>query len=311
MNVLVTGANGFVGRHLCAYLAAEGISCRPAVRGGGGDGRTVAVGDIDGRTDWSRALASITAVVHLAARVHVMREKAGDPLAEFRRVNVDGSLNLARQAAEKGVGRFIFLSTIKVNGEETIDRPFRADDRPAPSDPYAISKLEAEDGLRRIAGETGMEAVIIRSPLVYGPGAGGNFARLLGLACAGWYLPLGGINNQRSLVGIDNLCSLISVCLAHPAAANRILLVSDGEDVSTPELIRHLAGGCRRPARLFPLPPVLLRLSARLLGREAELRRLTSSLQVDSLPTRRLLDWQPPVSLAQGIARCAAAAVRA
>ncbi|MGW8195872.1 MAG: NAD-dependent epimerase/dehydratase family protein, partial [Desulforhopalus sp.] len=225
-------------------------------------------------------------------------------LAEFRRVNVEGTLNLARQAVGKGVVRFIFISTIKVNGEETVDRPFGADDKPAPKDPYSISKLEAEIGLRRIAGETGLEVVIIRPPLIYGPGAGGNFAKLLGLVREGWFLPFGSIRNTRSLIGIDNLCSLITICLTHPAAANRILPVSDGEDVSTPELIRHLARSCGRPARILPVPASLLNLLAKILGKEAELHRLTGNLQVDSSQTRRLLNWQPPLRLEEGIRRC-------
>ena len=261
----------------------------------------VAVGDIDGRTDWSRALAGMEAVVHLAARVHVMHERAADPLAEFRKVNVDATLNLARQAAAEGVKRLVYLSTIKVNGERTTAQPFRADDTPAPSDPYSVSKMEAEKGLLRLAGESEMEVVILRPPLVYGPGAAGNFARLVSLVRKRWYLPLASISNRRSLVGIENLCSLITVCLAHPAAANRVLLASDGEDVSTPELIRLMARSCGLTARLFPVPVGLLHMAAQVLGRKRELDRLTGSLQIDCSPTQRLLGWQPPVSLAQGI----------
>jgi nucleoside-diphosphate-sugar epimerase len=302
MKVLVTGANGFIGTHLCAYLAARDIPCRRAIRrpdGQGGD--TATVGDIDGFTDWSQALAGITVVVHLAARVHVLHEEARDPLAEFRRVNAEGTARLARQAAAAGVRRFILLSTIKVNGEETFARPFAPDDLPVPADPYGISKLEAEEMLGRIARETGMEAVILRPPLVYGRGVGGNFARLVRLVRQGWYLPLGSVRNRRSLIGVENLCSLISLCLAHPAAANRVLLVSDGRDLSTPELIRGIAQACGVPPRLLPFPPPLLHLLARFCGREREIRRLTGSLQLDSSQTCSLLDWHPPVSLEEGL----------
>lgn len=302
MKVLVTGANGFIGTHLCAYLAARDIPCRRAVRRPdhqGGD--TAMVGDIGGSTDWSQALAGITVVAHLAARVHVLHEEAQDPLAEFRRVNAEGTARLARQAAAAGVRRFILLSTIKVNGEETFARPFAPDDLPAPADPYGVSKLEAEEVLGRIARETGMEAVILRPPLVYGRGVGGNFARLVRLVRRGWYLPLGSVCNRRSLIGVENLCSLISLCLAHPAAANRVLLVSDGRDLSTPELIRGIAQACGVPPRLLPFPPPLLHLLARLCGRAMEIRRLTGSLQLDSSQTCSLLDWHPPVSLAEGL----------
>ncbi|HBI15688.1 MAG TPA: hypothetical protein DDY20_09280 [Desulfobulbaceae bacterium] len=302
MKVLVTGANGFLGTHLCAYLAARDIPCRRAVRRpdqSGGD--TAAVGDIDGATDWAPALSGITVVVHLAARVHVLREEAHDPLAVFRRVNVEGTAKLARQAAEAGVRRFIFMSSIKVNGEETFARLFGPDDQPAPADPYGISKLEAEEVLRQVARNTGIEAVILRPPLVYGRGVGGNFTRLVRLVRQGWYLPLGSVRNRRSLVGVENLCSLVFLCLGHPAAANRVLLVSDGRDVSTPELIRGIAQACAVAPRLLPCPPFLLRLLARLCGREKEIRRLTGSLQIDDSRTRSLLDWQPPLSLAEGL----------
>lgn len=302
MKVLVTGADGFVGTYLCRYLAREGMEFRRAVRRRAADSEgVVAVGDIDSRTDWSQALAGMEAVVHLAARVHVMHEKAADPLGEFRKVNVDGTMNLARQAAAKGVKRLVYLSTIKVNGEHTTAQPFRADDIPAPSDPYSVSKMEAEKGLLRLADESEMEVVILRPPLIYGPGAAGNFARMVSLVRKRWYLPLASIRNARSLVGIENLCSLITVCLDHPAAANRVLLASDGEDVSTPELIRLLAQGCGLTARLFPVPVRLLHFAAQVLGRTSEVDRLTGSLQIDSSPTQRLLAWQPPVRLAQGI----------
>lgn len=302
MKVLVTGANGFIGNHCCAYLTEQNIPCRRGVRRPdhrGGD--TAVVGDIDGATDWAQALSGITVVVHLASRVHVLREEAHDPLAEFRRVNVAGTARLARQAAAAGIRRFILMSTIKVNGEETFARPFGPDDRPAPADPYSISKLEAEEALGRISRETGMEAVILRPPLVYGRGVGGNFARLVRLVRRGWYLPLASVRNRRSLIGVENLCSLITLCLTHPAAANRILLVSDGRDLSTPELIRGIAQACGVAPRLLPFPPLLLHFLARLCGRQMEIRRLTGSLQIDSSQTSSLLDWRPPVSLEEGL----------
>lgn len=302
MKVLVTGANGFIGTHLSAYLTARDIPCRRAVRRlDNGDGDTAVVGNIDGATDWLSVLAGITVVVHLAARVHVLREEARDPLAEFRRVNVEGTARLARQAAAAGVHRFIFMSTIKVNGEETFARPFGSADPPAPADPYSISKLEAEEVLGQIARKTGMEMVILRPPLVYGQGVGGNFARLVGLVRQGWYLPLGSVRNRRSLIGVENLCSLITLCLTHPAAANRMLLISDGRDLSTPELIREIAKACGVAPRLLPFPPPLLHLLARLCGRGMEIRRLTGNLQIDSSQSSSLLDWHPPVSLEDGL----------
>lgn len=307
MQVLVTGANGFIGSHLCAALTERGSGVRRAVRRTQAPARdTVAVGEIDGTTDWGRALAGIDAVVHCAARVHVLREKSSDPLAAFRRVNVEGTRALARQAAMAGVRRFLLLSTVKVNGEETFDHPFAATDPPAPADPYGVSKLEAEQVLQEIAGESGMETVIIRPPLVYGRGVGGNFARLVGLVRGGWWLPFGAVRNRRSLVGVENLCSLLLCCLDHPAAAGQVFLVRDNEDVSTPELIRAIASACGVPPRLLPVPPWLLEGLARLCGRGAEMRRLTGSLQVDSSAAADLLAWLPPLTLAQGLHRSVA-----
>jgi len=302
MKALVTGAAGFVGTNLCRYLGKNGISFRRSVRRhDGANGETVVVGDIDENTDWSQALEGVEVVVHLAARVHIMRERASDPLVEFRKVNVFAALNLAQQAAEAGVRRFVYLSTIKVNGEETGEQPFRADDPPAPQDSYGMSKMEAEEGLFRIGRRTGMEVVIIRPPLVYGKGAGGNFSRLVGLVKKGWFLPFALIKNKRSLVGMENLCSLITLCLTHPAAANRVWLVSDGEDVSTPQLVKLIARSCGVPARIFPAPVWMLRFLAKMTGKGAEMSRLIGDLQVDSSQTRSLLQWQPPLSLIQGI----------
>ena len=303
-SVMVTGASGFVGRHLCRVLDHSRLPLRPVVRDSSKiiDKRAIVV-DIHAATDWSTVLNGVTAVVHLAARVHVMQEFEKEPLRAFRTVNVDGTLNLARQAAEAGVKRFVFLSSIKVHGEKTGDTPFSPSDPPVPIDPYGISKLEAERGLQEIARATGLEVVIIRPPLVYGREAGGNFGRLRKLAVKGLPLPLGAVHNKRSLIGIENLCDCIRVCLEHPGAIKVPLLVSDNQDVSTPNLIRMLATSVNRSIMLPPVPVDLLRLMAKLCGREQELNRLTENLQVDCTETMRLLNWIPPVSLEQGIRR--------
>ena len=240
----------------------------------------------------------IEAVVHLAARVHLMRDRSADPLAEFRRVNVQGTLNLAEQAAAAGVRRFVFLSSIKVNGESTpASRPFTADDEPAPLDPYAISKHEAEQGLRRLAHRTGMELVVIRPPLVYGPGVKANFRSMLGWLNKGIPLPFASVNNRRSMVALDNLVDLIATCLRHPRAPGRTWLVSDGEDLSTPELLRRAGHALGREARLLACPPTALLGMAALLGRAAPVRRLCESLTVDISVTRRDLEWTQPSSV--------------
>ena len=234
-----------------------------------------------------------------------MDDRSVHPLAEFRKSNVEGTLNLARQAASAGLRRFIFISSIKVNGESTsAGRYFCPFDAPAPEDPYGISKMEAERGLMQLASETGMEVVIIRPPLVYGPGVKGNFASLIKLMGKGLPLPLGAINNKRSLVGIDNLVDLIIRCIDHPAAANQVFLAGDGEDLSTTELLRGLAEAMGRAARLIPVPAALLSLGATLLGKRAVAQRLLGSLQVDISKTRQLLGWEPPVSVKEGLRRC-------
>ena len=267
---------------------------------------TVRVGEIVGTTNFSEALAGITTVVHLAARAHIMHDTAADPLTAFRAVNVEGTLNLARQAVELGVKRFVFVSSIKVNGEATkLGMPFSTDDLPAPLDPYGVSKMEAEQGLRQIAAETGMEAVIIRPPLVYGPGVKANFAAMMRWLQRGVPLPLGAIYNQRSLVALDNLVDLIVTCLTHPAAANQTLLVSDGEDVSTTELLRRMGQALGRPARLIPVPAGWLKLAATLVGKQDVAQRLCGSLQVDIEKTRQLLGWRPPQTLDQGLKKAA------
>lgn len=313
--ILVTGATGFVGPRLCNRLHIDGVFLRGAVRklpSGISDGLdSIAVGDIDGSTDWCDALSGVRTVVHLAARVHVMEESADDPISEFRRVNVDGTLNLARQAAAAGVSRLVFLSSVKVNGEMTrLGRPFTEGKIPSPSDPYGISKHEAELGLANIAEESGMEVTIIRPPLVYGPGVKANFASMMRLVGKGIPLPLGAVcHNYRSLVGLDNLVDFISLCISHPAAANQTFLVSDGEDLSTAELLRRVGFALGRPARLVWFPVALLRFGALMLGKRSIAQRLCDSLQVDISKGRKLLGWKPPVSVDEGLRRVAASMI--
>lgn len=307
MKVLVTGANGFVGNRLLLRLnALSGVTVvgglRQPVEMPGFGGLQVAVGDISGQTDWSVALAGVQAVVHTAARVHVMNESTANPLEAFRQVNVQGTLNLARQAAAAGVRRFVFVSSIKVNGEATLlGAPFTADDAAHPLDAYGVSKWEAELALSQLAVQTGMELVIIRPPLVYGPGVRANFARLVRCLQRGLPLPLGAIDNRRSLVGLDNLVDLLVVCLSHPAAAGQVFLVSDGEDVSTSALLRRMGQALGCPARLLPVPAGVLKMAATILGKGAVAQRLCHSLQVDMAKTRQLLGWNPPLSLDQGL----------
>ncbi len=242
-------------------------------------------------------MQGIEVVIHAAARAHIMRDEALDPLAEYRRVNVAGTLNLARQAASTGVRRFVFVSSIKVNGESTQPgRPFIADDTPAPEDAYGISKAEAEAGLWEIARATGMELVIVRPVLVYGPGVKGNLASMMRWVRRGVPLPLGAVTrNRRSLVALDNLVDFLAVCAVHPKAANQVFLISDNEDVSTAKLLQLMAIAAQRPARLLPMPVVLLQWGACLLGKQAVAQRLLGSLQVDIQKNRDLLGWQPPV----------------
>jgi len=304
--VLVTGANGFIGQALCEVLAASGRAVRKAVRiAVPGLSDAVAVGDIGPDTDWRAVLHGMHSVVHLAARTHVLRENAADPLAEFRRINVGGTERLARSAAAQGVRRFVFLSSVKVNGESTTARSLTEDDAPRPEDAYGTSKLEAEQALSRIAAETGIEMVVLRPPLVYGPGVKGNFLRLMRLVARGTPLPLGTVNNRRSFIYTGNLAGAIVKALDAPQAAGRTYFVSDGEDVSTPDLVRGLARALGVKPRLLSLPLAALGLAATLAGKRAEFARLTGSLQVDGSRIRRELDWEPRYSLTQGLTETA------
>lgn len=307
--VMVTGGTGFVGRVLIDRLVRDKrfiprAASRREDRCSFGAGEQVRIGDLGSDTDWRAAVAGVSTVVHLAARVHVMQESEADSTDVFRKANVEGTLSLARQAVEAGVRRLVFVSSIKVNGEATLpDRAFTPTDSPRPQDPYAVSKWEAEEGLRQLARQTGLEVVIVRPPLVYGPGVRANFRRLINLVQRGLPLPLGAVNNKRSLVAVDNLVDLLTHCIDHPAAAGQTFLVSDGEDLSTPELIRRLAKALGRPARLIAVPPALLRLAGRLTRRAQEVERVIGSLQVDISHACETLDWRPPVAVDEALRR--------
>ncbi len=309
-SVLVTGASGFVGHILCEQLIKSGSAVRAALRRAVSldiaGCEVIGVGDIDSKTDWTHALAGRQVVMHLAARVHVMQDDASDPLAEFRRVNVAGTENLARQAAANGVKRLVYVSSIKVNGEQTVAAPFSEADIASPQDAYGISKWEAEQALHRVAAETGLEVVIVRPPLVYGNGVKGNFAQMLKVLAKGMPLPLASVKNLRSLVYVENLVDALILCATHPAAAGNTYLVGDGEDISTPDMLRLLGDAMGHPARLFACPLPLLRLAGRMAGKSDQVDRLLGSLRVDSGKIRRELGWVPPHSLQQGLRLTAA-----
>ena len=302
MTILVTGASGFIGRNLLMSLAIAGNKTIGVVRFGSlnqicHDSIGIKqIGALNGSTDWSGFFGNVSSVVHCAAVAH---GKLGDAIS----VNVEGTLNLAQQAASAGVQRFVFISSIGVNGNINT-RPFTTEDTPAPAEPYAQSKWEAERGLQQLCQHTGMELVIIRPPLVYGPGAPGNFGSLVRIVEKGLPLPLGAVHNKRSLVALDNLVDLIITCIDHPSAANQLFLVSDGEDLSTSGLLRRVAKAMGKPSRLIPVPAVLLQLGATVLGKKAIGQRLLGSLQVDISSTRERLDWTPPVSVDEGLRRC-------
>jgi nucleoside-diphosphate-sugar epimerase len=304
--VLVTGANGFVGRVLCTELVRRGYRVHGAVRSlshsSGLVCEVAAVGDVDSSTNWSGLLKDIDVVIHLAARVHVMNDDASNPLVEFLKVNLHGTANLARQAATAGVKRFVYVSSIKVNGEQTSQgQPFTESDYPQPQDAYAISKLEAEQALQSISQETGMDLVIVRPPLIYGPKVKANFLKLLELVDRGIPLPLGSVENSRSLIYVGNLVDALVACATSPEAAGQTYLVSDGEDVSTPQLIDAVANALHQPSRIFPVPIALMRAPAKLIGKSAAIDRLTHSLVIDSSKIRNELGWQPPYTMAQGL----------
>jgi nucleoside-diphosphate-sugar epimerase len=310
VKVLLVGASGFVGRRVMPRLLADGTAFRAAIhRNDNGflSGVETAKGiRLEPDFDWNTALSGCDAVVHLAARVHMTEDRSIDPLAEYRCINVEGTLRLARQAHEAGVHRFVFLSSAKANGEIThFGHAFTESDVPAPTDPYGISKLEAEHGLQTLAAETGMEVVILRPPLVYGPGVQANFLSMMRWLFRGVPLPFDSIENRRSLLAVENLVDLIVTVLRHPAAANQTFMVSDGEDLSTPELLRRLALALERPTHLLPFPPALLAQLAKLVGQQDKVKRLRESLQVDISKVKKRLGWHPPVTTDEGLRQAA------
>jgi UDP-glucose 4-epimerase len=310
-DILLTGGTGFVGRHLVERLVADGRSVRCAIRSPERSSSlpsavsSIAVGELGFSTDWRDALAGVGTVMHLAARAHVLDEREADPLAVFLEVNTRAVETLATAAAQAGVRRLVFLSSIKVNGEDSGERAYAASDAPAPADPYGVSKQRAEEALREIGARTGMQTVIVRPPLVYGPGVRANFLRLMQIVDRGIPLPFGSIRNRRSLVSVWNLCDLLVRCVDSPAAANRTFMVSDGVDPSTAELVRLLATALEARARVFGVPPAFLRLAARLTGQMAEYTRLCASLRVDLTETLSQLDWRPPLGMTEAMARTA------
>jgi len=307
--VLVTGAKGFVGLPLSTALVDLGYQVRGTVRDAfqaNDSQETLAVGDINGDTVWTEALVDVSVVIHLAARVHVMNETVVDALSAYRKVNVEGTLNLAKQAVQAGVKRFIFISSIKVNGEGTVlGHPYNEEQTLTPLDAYGLSKYEAELALQQIAKDTGLQVVIIRPTLIYGPGVKANFKTMMRCIDLRIPLPLGSVHNQRSLLALDNLIDLIRLCITHPSAANQTFLASDGVDLSTPELLTAMAVALGKPARLIKLPENLLLMGAKLLGKQAMAQRLCGSLQVDSSKARKLLGWQPPVSVQEALLKVA------
>ena len=302
MNVLITGASGFVGSETLVHLAEQGIAL----------GRRKPVGyrgrfyksTISESVDYRLYLSGISTIIHCAARTHIMQDHSSDPLEEYRKVNTRGTLNLARQAAEAGVKRFIFISTVKVNGESTQPgQPFTESISSPPEDPYALSKYEAEVGLQELARETGLEVVIIRPPLVYGPGVKGNFRTMIQWVRKGFPLPLGAVNNKRSMVALDNLVDLIITCIDHPKAANEVFLVSDDNDLSISEILQGLASAMGKKSRLVSVPESVLLLIARFFRFEPAMGRLCGSLQVDSSKVQRLLGWKPSVKVEDGFGK--------
>lgn len=311
-NILITGANGFVGKALSKELIKRGYPARLGIRrienvveDAGSAGLYIPTGEIGPDTNWTHTLNGMDCVIHLAARAYVMGDLAGDPLAEFRRINTAGTARLATCAAQAGVKRLVFVSSVKVNGEETIETPFTENDPAQPRDPYAISKWEAEQALARIAKDSGLEVVILRSPLIYGPRVKGNFRSMMSWLNKGYPLPLGAVHNLRSLVALDNLVDLIIRCIHLPAVVNETFLVSDGEDVSTTELLLRLGRALGKPAHLLPIPTRFVEIGAAMLGKSDLARRLCGSLQVNISHTRSTLGWTPPVSMDEALKRTA------
>lgn len=305
ISMLVTGANGFVGRVVCSTAISRGMDVRGCVRHTSkilAGIKGVAVGDVDDSTDWQQALAGCDVVIHLAARVHVMKESAQDPLTEFRRINVLGTERLARSAVYAGVKRLVYVSSVKVNGEETPNgRAYTEYDLADPQDPYGVSKYEAEQTLHRISKETGLEVVIVRPPLVYGAGVKGNFAQMIAVLAGGIPLPFASVHNKRSLIYVGNLVDALILCATHPAAVGQTYLVSDNEDISTPDLLVKLGTAMGKKPVLFSFPARLLKLAGHLAGKADRVARLLGSLQVDSSKIQRELDWVPPFSMKEGL----------
>jgi nucleoside-diphosphate-sugar epimerase len=300
MKILVTGANGFVGRALCTHLASQGHIVTPVVRRPCGMAGEKLITDTRDCEAWVELLNRCEGVVHLAARVHVLQDDAVDPWLLYRADNVAATLALAQASVKAGVKRLVFLSSIKVNGEGG-DRAYRAEDTPAPEDGYAVSKWEAEQTLHKIAHSTGLEVVIFRPPLVYGPGVGANFYKMMNMIAHGWPLPFGAVRNRRSLLYLGNLCDSIEVSLTHPAASGKTLLPCDAENVSTPILIKRLAQSMGRKSCLIPIPPWLIHIIGVLLGKNHQMNRLLGSLIIDPSGMQRELGWTPPFTMEEGL----------